>query len=100
MPARLSVMVLDMWATLWIVCVGAIAFCADWDRPQRRFALIPLADRADNEPRGDRSCRRAGPAADLKGARVRRQRERAHDRRKAARQPGTHRVYAGAASMM
>jgi hypothetical protein len=47
-------------------------------------------DVAGNEPRGDRSCRRAGPAADLKDARVRRERERVRDRRKAGRQTGRH----------
>jgi hypothetical protein len=47
-------------------------------------------DVAGNAPRGDRSCRRAGPAADLKDARVRCERERVHDRRKVGRQAGRH----------
>jgi hypothetical protein len=45
MPERLSVMELDMWATLWIACLGAIALLADSDRPELRFALIPEVDR-------------------------------------------------------
>jgi len=40
----LGVMELDMWATLWIAWLGAIALPADSDRPQLRFALIPEVD--------------------------------------------------------
>jgi hypothetical protein len=38
-------MELDMSATLWIGCAGAIAMSADSDRAECRFALIPEVDR-------------------------------------------------------